>query len=838
MSRYLTLINEIKDYITDNGNGEITGNRLQRVLEDMVNELGDHTKFIGVVAPEDKFEGAEGYLFAFAVKAGVYTNFGGYTVRPDEIAILIYDGGWKKYGIDVVTDAQLENTVGEITGRLNALSNAVNESLQKLSNEVGGTITELDNKLSGNIEDLAKTVDNLVVQELGDSKDVAVSQKVVKDELKKVNDVIKAQVVQEFGDSTKTVISQKVLTERFCEVEEEVETLTKTKISKQQSAEQGNVVMFGEGGEVADSNIEVSNVAKQNGYYESMIVGASKNLAGNNIVTAKYTYRPTADTTDVADGVAKISSVKGNTIVWNQLFDYSTIIQGSKATYDNSTGIFTCTPIDQSFILRTKTYAKINHYHLISCEIKSDNDANVSIWNGISVPVVVSATSNWKKVTSIIKCIKSKSSLGVSSADSVNHFEVKNIKAFDLTQMFGEGNEPTIEEFEAMFPNDYYEYNAGELKSIEDFSIKSVGFNAWDEEWEVGMISGQNGSIQEASDQIRSKNYIPILPNMLYNINTQVKRQNFIVVAYDDEYRYIEYLVYGGSEYKFRTPQNAKYVKFCTYNEKYGNTYNNDICINLSHSGIRNGEYEPYQEDILPINTSTIKDENGEVLFPNGLCSAGEAHDELLYDKSLGKWKAVKRIGSVDMGNLVWYYESSHDGFISNMEFPSATGKNAVFNGLSTMYPYKGSYDKVGDKEMGYIYFIRIFIKDSSYTDADLFRQSLKGQILYYELAEPIEVVLDDFTSNYKVSDWGTEEILMDSTPIVPVIYDVEYALNAVDTLRNMPTNYISKESLDAFLSALGSAMGGTWTAIYNETNNRYDFSFSANASATELIEE
>lgn len=37
---------------------------------------------------------------------------------------------------------------------------------------------------------------------------------------------------------------------------------------------------------------------------------------------------------------------------------------------------------------------------------------------------------------------------------------------FDLTQMFGAGNEPsTPEEFEAMFPADYYPYNAGELMS-------------------------------------------------------------------------------------------------------------------------------------------------------------------------------------------------------------------------------------------------------------------------------------------------------------------------------------------------------------------------------------
>lgn len=43
---------------------------------------------------------------------------------------------------------------------------------------------------------------------------------------------------------------------------------------------------------------------------------------------------------------------------------------------------------------------------------------------------------------------------------------VKNLMIFDLTVMFGAGNEPTsVEEFEAMFPADYYPYNAGEIVS-------------------------------------------------------------------------------------------------------------------------------------------------------------------------------------------------------------------------------------------------------------------------------------------------------------------------------------------------------------------------------------
>ena len=46
----------------------------------------------------------------------------------------------------------------------------------------------------------------------------------------------------------------------------------------------------------------------------------------------------------------------------------------------------------------------------------------------------------------------------------------------DLTQMFGAGNEPaTPSEFRAMFPDDYYPYNAGELKTIVPMSVEASG---------------------------------------------------------------------------------------------------------------------------------------------------------------------------------------------------------------------------------------------------------------------------------------------------------------------------------------------------------------------------
>lgn len=49
---------------------------------------------------------------------------------------------------------------------------------------------------------------------------------------------------------------------------------------------------------------------------------------------------------------------------------------------------------------------------------------------------------------------------------------------FDLTLMFGAGNEPaTVEEFRSMFPQDYYSYSTGEMKDIKVTSVISADSN-------------------------------------------------------------------------------------------------------------------------------------------------------------------------------------------------------------------------------------------------------------------------------------------------------------------------------------------------------------------------
>ena len=56
----------------------------------------------------------------------------------------------------------------------------------------------------------------------------------------------------------------------------------------------------------------------------------------------------------------------------------------------------------------------------------------------------------------------------ISSSYPVNIQANYSICIFDLTQMFGAGNEPTIAEFNALFPNSYYPYTESQEMYIEN----------------------------------------------------------------------------------------------------------------------------------------------------------------------------------------------------------------------------------------------------------------------------------------------------------------------------------------------------------------------------------
>ena len=696
-----------------------------------------------------------------------------------------------------------------------SIGNLPNQSILTKINDIAADVNGLD--LEG-VNNLKNKLSNLVAPELGNSDEKAISQKVVTTNIQQLN------------------------------------TEVNNKINKVESAQNGNLSSF-DNGNIKDSKIPSDNIAQQNGYYEGMVVGASRSLACDNEVRAEYVFRPSGGT-DIQSGTASINRVLGKTLVWNQLFPKTITYTAFAITAKTIDGTSYINGVSESNFFnfaQTLLLTPLNHKGLYKIKVKKDslntlegcvfgllnrNDQRC-ITNGFAAFIYNNNndTLGW--------------SLGVSNFSKGTEFNAEVIvQVFDLTQMFGEGNEPTtVEEFEAMFPNDYYEYNEGTLISNDAVGIKSVGFNAWDEEWESGYININNGENISNSDRIRCKNYIPYLKNNQYRITSPY---GIYIYCYDANKNYLDR--YKTSEGYINPnilmdnsliPNGTCYLRFWI-TSTYGTTYNNDICINLSHSGIRDGEYEPYEEHKLLFNNgnklSAIKGKlNGEgesvVVFPDGLRSAGNVRDEIVGNV------AIKRIGAVDMGSLNWETNNNYLGMFTtnsvlDKKQPSLNILNSKYSVLKKYFGY-ADYQNYNDKIIATNYSANnIYIKDTSYTDQTAFKQSIQGQILYYELAEPETYILDDAVPmNYVVDDWGTEQRLVadENEVLAPLCYDVTYAINAVDTIRNMPKNYISEETMQAFLSAVGSAMGGTWNMTWNEDMQKYVFTFAPNTVATDV---
>lgn len=150
----------------------------------------------------------------------------------------------------------------------------------------------------------------------------------------------------------------------------------------------------------------------------------------------------------------------------------------------------------------------------------------------------------------------------------------------------------------------------GALLHFNGTGLKTVGFNQWDETWEVLY-----------TNYVFSKNHIPVFPSTKYFYKNGSAATSTLYY-YNANKTLISQTNFATNN-TFTTPANCYYIKF----SYQGTTYKNNICINLSHSGYRNGEYEPYWTSTLPLPVATY--------FPTGMKSAGSVYDELTATKAI-----------------------------------------------------------------------------------------------------------------------------------------------------------------------------------------------------------
>lgn len=220
--------------------------------------------------------------------------------------------------------------------------------------------------------------------------------------------------------------------------------------------------------------------------------------------------------------VANVKSVGGKTIVWNQMVqngDFSLNSMwsavGSTISVEGNAGIFTATEA-------ALTNNKIEAYQILSGNVVKRhkycvrfeynlsvdiNDQSVLNLGSISTKIPVVGAGTWSKFNSIVT-VNAASNIfdlyfffdSLSVGDTV---KLRNVQLFDLTQMFGSGNEPsTPEEFEAMFPADYYPYNAGELMSASVNEVTEQGKNLLGGKAFADKIVELGGTLDEANGKV------------------------------------------------------------------------------------------------------------------------------------------------------------------------------------------------------------------------------------------------------------------------------------------------------------------------------------------------
>lgn len=192
---------------------------------------------------------------------------------------------------------------------------------------------------------------------------------------------------------------------------------------------------------------------------------------GNGVTHQFETDTDTAYAKTVPTG-AKLMSVKnvgGRSIVWNQLVQpTSNEITGAgvKVTFSND-GIVTlngtATTTGNAVSVQPVKNQKGHKYLMVANPLSGVYGKDQLLFSSQSYGQ--DSTGHGAIITNESSNAKWYYTLYVYEGVTYDNVKLQP-QIFDLTAMFGSGNEPTsVEEFEKMFPNDYYQYNAGEIIS-------------------------------------------------------------------------------------------------------------------------------------------------------------------------------------------------------------------------------------------------------------------------------------------------------------------------------------------------------------------------------------
>lgn len=502
-------------------------------------------------------------------------------------------------------------------------------------------------------------------------------------------------------------------------------------------------------------DVDLSNKANIDGYYEDLTAGYAENLISNvyDEENVPYNFRTAGGSLDI--GSFEYDEVVGGTVAVNQLINIvDSSGSGNGLTWTFSGGVLTV-----NGTATADTVIQLNTGYAVNI---TPNHKYAVVWTGggsSTTYQLVNGTTGGAFNNSSIMAGGS-SAYGTNIRIKVFNGTALSNKKFtayitDITQLFGTtiadyiytletGNAGAgVAWFKKLFPKSYYPYNVGELMHVQTSGHKMVGFNAYNPTAGTAKLVG--GMEYEISGTYSSVSYTDISGNA----------ETLSIV--------------GG---KFTPTNNG------TLTVTSGNATN--TCVHLVWDGERDGEYEAYKEYYYPLDSTLVLRGKPYLDSANRLKYDGDIYNP--------NGTVTRKYGVVDLGTVNWtknwssgdptyiFYtdvisDSKASGQFISQKYVLTTGSpNAMTNGQGTLFTNN-----------------RLYVCDTSTTDANTLKTSLNGVYLVYELATPTTETADTFQNPQAVSNWGTEEYIDTRSIPIPVGHNTKYPPDLKAKLETSP---------------------------------------------------
>lgn len=377
-------------------------------------------------------------------------------------------------------------------------------------------------------------------------------------------------------------------------------------------------------------------------------------------------------------------TVRGKSIVWNQLIqngnfqdDSNWYREGGDYIVDSNLLTFTADgstsfPFIMQYINKSNFIEEHYYYACTTVNPSNYSDAEITfaLHNGSNFQQViagVTATSGSKYLFEEVFTLESDFTKDLtdsarimvyapqSNASSGYITFISNIMLIDLTKMFGSGYEPqTPAQFRAMFPEDYYEYDEGTLKSVEPTQLQSSSV----ERYQMADFGTLYGSGEYLDFTANFPSDTKIIKDHIYLLHGDVVGDSgglsifysgnsigefFISVDKNNSY------AIGTSKYTVQGGKSNSFGYFWIYGYRCESA-TNIMLIDLTElfgAGNEPQTSEDFQsyfpDSYYKSNPSAYKAVNipSSKYFPDGMRSAGSAYDEINFLLQ----KAIKRIG-------------------------------------------------------------------------------------------------------------------------------------------------------------------------------------------------